>query len=100
MQTPDYQILLEDMQGNRIELPQQNLPDAGVYACVDCRIPLLMAATDAADIQDVNAFAETLKGMREQRSSLIRIEKVLYPSSPFGFLGVMESLLFAILYHL
>ena len=66
MQTPDYQILLEDMQGNRIELPQQNLPDAGVYACVDCRIPLLMAATDAADIQDVNAFAETLKGMGDK----------------------------------
>lgn len=66
MQTPDYQILLEDMQGNRIELPRQNLPDAGVYACVDCRIPLLMAAIDAADIQDVNAFAETLKDMGDK----------------------------------
>ena len=62
VQTPDYQILLEDMQGNRLELPRQDLPDAGVYACVDCRIPLLMAAIDAADIQDVNTIAETLKG--------------------------------------
>jgi len=66
MQTPDYQILLEDMQGNRLELPRQDLPDAGVYACVDCRIPLLMAAIDAADIQDVNAFAETLKDMGDK----------------------------------
>ena len=66
MQTPDYQILLEDMQGNRIELPRQNLPDAGICACIDCRIPLLMAAIDAADIQDVNAFAETLKDMGDK----------------------------------
>ena len=66
MQTPDYQILLEDMQGNRLELPRQNLPDAGVYTCFDCRVPLLMAAIDAADIQDVNAFAETLKDMGDK----------------------------------
>ena len=66
IQTPDYQILLEDTQGNRIELPRQNLPDVGVYACVDCRIPLLMAAINVADIQDVNAFAETLKDMGDK----------------------------------
>jgi hypothetical protein len=66
MHTPDYQILLEDMQGNRLELPRQNLPDAGVYTCFDCRVPLLMAAIDAADIQDVNAFAETLKDMGDK----------------------------------
>ena len=66
IQTPDYQILLEDTQGNRIELPRQNLPDAGVYTCFDCRVPLLMAAIDAADIQDVNAFAETLKDMGDK----------------------------------
>jgi hypothetical protein len=66
IRTPDYEILLEDMQGNRIELPAQNPPSEGAYACVDCRIPMLMAAIDVADIQEVNAFGETLKGMGDK----------------------------------
>lgn len=66
MQTPDYQILLEDMQGNRFELPRQALAHDGEYACLDCRIPQLMAAIDIADLQSVNDFAEMLQGMGDK----------------------------------
>ena len=66
IRTPDYEILLEDTQGNRFELPTQNPPAEGVYACLDCRVPMLMAAIDVADIQEVNDFAETLKNMGDK----------------------------------
>ena len=66
MRTPDYQILLEDMQGNRFELPQQALAHDGEYACLDCRVPQLMAAIDTADLKSVNDFAEMLQGMGDK----------------------------------
>lgn len=63
MRKPDYQILLEDMAGNRFELPRQKPPTKADYVCTDCRIPMLMAAIDVAELDEINAFAEILESM-------------------------------------
>jgi len=76
IQTPFYQILLELPDGNRLELPSANLPEASSHHCVDCRVPQLMAALDVADLQSVSDFAEMLqsigdKPMRKYKAILL-----------------------------
>jgi hypothetical protein len=66
IRTPEYQILLELADGSRVGLPCAELPDTAHHACVDCRIPQLIAAIDVADIQSVNDFAEMLQGMGDK----------------------------------
>jgi hypothetical protein len=63
IRTPDYQILLELPDGSHLELPAKELPNAPSHYCVDCRVPSLMAAIDAADLDEVNEFAMLLKSM-------------------------------------
>lgn len=76
LRTPDYQILLEDMAGNRFELPRQKVPAHGNYTCVDCRIPMLMAAIDVAELDEINAFAEILENMGD--SAVRQFKAALY----------------------
>lgn len=76
MRTPDYQILLEDMAGNRFELPRQNPQSKGEYACVDCRIPQLMSVIDAASIDEISDFAEMLKDMGDR--SMLKYKSILH----------------------
>ena len=66
MRTPDYQILIEDTTGNRFELPRQKLASEEKYTCIDCRIPMLMEAIGAAEIHEINDFAELLKEMGDK----------------------------------
>lgn len=66
IRTPMYQILLELPDGNRLELPCAKLPKAAYHCCVDCRVPQLMAAIDAADLQSVNDFAELLQSIGDK----------------------------------
>ncbi|MDD3778444.1 MAG: hypothetical protein PHU76_01770 [Synergistaceae bacterium] len=75
IRTPAYQILLEDTTGNRFELPRQKPPVYGSYACLDCRVPTLMAAIDAAPLDEVNNFAELLESMGD--SSLQTFKAIL-----------------------
>ncbi|MDD3227657.1 MAG: hypothetical protein PHE09_00400 [Oscillospiraceae bacterium] len=76
MRTPDYQILLEDMAGNRIELPCQKLPTKGKYTCMDCRIPQLMSVIDAASMDEISDFAEMLKDMGDR--PMLKYKAVLH----------------------
>ncbi|HBR07484.1 MAG TPA: hypothetical protein DD735_01155 [Clostridiales bacterium] len=64
--TPDYQILLELADGSRVGLPCAELPKTSYHACVDCRIPQLMAAIGISDIETVNDFAEMLQSMGDK----------------------------------
>lgn len=66
IQTPFYQILLELPDGNRLELPSANLPEASSHHCVDCRVPQLMATIDVADLQSVSDFAEMLQNIGDK----------------------------------
>lgn len=76
VQTPDYQILLELPDGMRLELPCKFPPDVPSHRCLDCRVPMLMGAIDEADIQEVNEFAEMLKGVGD--TPMRKYKAVLY----------------------
>ncbi len=66
VRTPEYEILLELSDGSRMQLPRDTIPDNVVHTCLDCRVPSLMAAIDAADIHDVAKFAAMLKPMGDK----------------------------------
>lgn len=76
IRTPAYQILLEDMEGNRFELPRQKPPADVNYACLDCRVPMLMATIDGAELDAVIDFAKLLESMGD--SSVQQYKAVLH----------------------
>ena len=68
---PDYQILVELMDGGTLKLPQDEPPDAPLSRCLDCRIPQLAGAIEAnGSIAAVNEFAQRLADMGD--SELLR----------------------------
>jgi len=67
IQRPDYQILLEQADGRQLKLPSQDELLAVYHACLDCRIPQLMAGIDIENIEDTNEFAEKLQDMGDKQ---------------------------------
>lgn len=68
LREPDYAVLLELENGERLRLPSVQLPDAAPVRCLDCRIPALTdAITEEKDLHVIARFAQTLAGMEPER---------------------------------
>ncbi|MCI2047976.1 MAG: antirestriction protein ArdA [Faecalibacterium sp.] len=79
LETPDYQILMETADGQKIKLPTEEPLPESFSRCLDCRIPALSAVIEREpDADHINFFAQQLSEIKG--------------SMPFTFKAMLENM--------